>query len=110
MPINDLACKNAKPKPKPYRLTDGAGLYLLVQPNGSRLWRFDYRLTGLRKTAAFGVYPTVTLATARLERERIRGLLREGKDPSGKSAAGVTFGEIARSWFEANRSKWKTSY
>ena len=61
MPLSTLACKNAKPAGKPYKVADFAGLYLLVKPNGSRLWRFDYSHHGKRKTAAFGAFPEVPL-------------------------------------------------
>lgn len=110
MPLTDSACRNAKPQDKPYKLTDGAGLYLLVQVNGSRLWRFDFAHAGKRKTAALGKYPVVSLADARLHRERMKEALRDGRDPTDKRAEGVTFGVVARDWFAANKSKWKTSY
>ena len=53
----------AKPADKPYKVADSGGLYLLVKPNGSRLWRYDYRHGGKRKTAAFGAFPEVALHT-----------------------------------------------
>lgn len=55
--LSDAVCRNAKGSEEPFRITDGAGLYLLVQPNGSRLWRFDYTLEERRKAAALGKYP-----------------------------------------------------
>ena len=69
MPLTDAACRNAKPTEKPYKLTDGGGLYLFVQPSGSRLWRFDYSFADKRRTAALGKYPVLSLAEARGERE-----------------------------------------
>lgn len=110
MPLTDAACRTAKPTEKPYKLTDAAGLYLLVQPNGSRLWRMDYAFAGKRRTAALGKYPAITLAQARAERERIKTMLREGKDPGAKAAALQTFEQVARRWFADNHAKWKTSY
>jgi len=53
--------KQAKPQGKPFKLSDGKGLYLLVHPNGSKYWRIDYRFAGKRKTLALGVYPEVSL-------------------------------------------------
>lgn len=41
--------KNAKPQPKPYRLSDFGGLFVLVQPTGSKLWRWKYRRPGTKK-------------------------------------------------------------
>lgn len=58
----------SKPKDKPYKLSDGGGLYLLVSPNGSRYWRLKYRIAGKEKLLALGVYPDITLAEARQKR------------------------------------------
>lgn len=110
MPLTDAACRNAKPADKPFKISDGGGLYLFVQPNGSRLWRFDYAHGGKRKTAALGKYPAVGLGDARLQRETMKAALREGVDPAAKVSAGVTFETVARDWFAANKAKWKTSY
>ena len=62
MPLSDLEIRNAK---EPGKLTDGRGLYLLVTPTGSKLWRFDYRFVGKRRTLALGQYPSVKLSDAR---------------------------------------------
>ncbi len=56
----------------PVRLSDGDGLYLLVQPSGSALWRFDYILQGHRSTLSFGSYPEVSLTLARQRRAEAR--------------------------------------
>ena len=55
MPLNDAICRALKPKPKPYKVSDSAGLHILVRPNGSRLWRWSYRFAGKQKTLAFGI-------------------------------------------------------
>ena len=65
MPLTDAACRNAKPRDRPYKLSDSGGLYLLVQTNGSRLWRMNYRFEGRQKTLSFGPYPVTLLADAR---------------------------------------------
>ncbi|MDN3568001.1 Arm DNA-binding domain-containing protein [Paeniroseomonas aquatica] len=65
MALTDTAVRTAKARDKAVKLTDGAGMYLLVQPAGARLWRFDYRVQGKRKTLALGAYPAVSLAAAR---------------------------------------------
>lgn len=57
MPLSEPACRTAKPKEKPYKLTDGEGMYLFIKPNGSRLWRMAYRHDGKQKTLSFGAYP-----------------------------------------------------
>ena len=66
--LTDLAVRKAVARDKPYKLSDGGGLYLLVTKAGQRCWRVDYRFGEKRATAALGVYPTVTLAEARAKR------------------------------------------
>jgi hypothetical protein len=58
MPLTNAAVKNAPPQAKPYKLSDGNGLYLLVQPNGRKLWRMNYRYLNKQKTIAFGTRET----------------------------------------------------
>ena len=65
MALTFAAIKNAKGRDKPYKLTDGDGLFLHVTPNGSRYWRMNYRYLGKQKTLAFGVFPDIGLADAR---------------------------------------------
>lgn len=81
-PRTELAFRTAKPREKPYKLSDGGGLYLLVQPHGSKLWRLAYRFGGEQKLLSFGAYPTVTLADARILRESAKKLLSQRQDPS----------------------------
>jgi hypothetical protein len=63
--LTDLAVRKAVARDKPYKLSDGGGLYLLVTKAGQRCWRVDYRFGEKRATAALGVYPTITLADRR---------------------------------------------
>lgn len=58
MKLTARQVETAKPKEKPYKLADGGGLYLLVNPNGKRYWRLKYRSLGKEKLLAIGVYPT----------------------------------------------------
>jgi Arm domain-containing DNA-binding protein len=62
MPLTDTAIRNAKPRRKVSKLSDGGGLYLLIQPRGAKLWRLAYRFGGKQKALALGIYPTVSLA------------------------------------------------
>ena len=62
VPLTDIQPRTAKPKDKPYKLSDGGGLYLLINTDGAKYWRMDYRFAEARRTLAFGKYPEVTLA------------------------------------------------
>jgi integrase len=119
MSLTDSTCKNAKPLEKPYKLSDGRGLYLLVHPNGSKYWRLKYRLHGKEKLKAIGVYPEISLAAARDVREHDRKLLAAGMDPMGhkretqrlaKISATNTFEIVAREWHDLNKDRWSRSY
>jgi integrase len=114
MALTDTAVRNAKLAEKPYKLTHGKGLYLLVNATG-KYWRLDYRFAGKRKTLALGVYPDVTLATARERRDDARKLLASDTDPSlvmavNKRArldgAQNTFEAVAREWYAKKLPTW----
>lgn len=103
MPLGEMAVRNARPKPQPYKLSDGDGLHLLVKPSGSRLWQMRYRFAGREKTLSFGAYPAVSLAAARQRRHEARVQLASGADPGvvrkmERAAIGVTFESVAREW------------
>lgn len=83
MPLTDTDCRNARAvADKPYKKSDGGGLFLLVQPNGGRFWRLAYRFGGKQKGLAFGSYPAVSLAQARRARDDAKGILAKGLDPA----------------------------
>lgn len=84
MPLTDTAVRAAKAAPKAFKLSDEKGLYLLVQPAGSKLWRLKYRYLGKEKKLALGRYPEVGLKEARHRCLEARRLLSEGVDPSEK--------------------------
>ena len=87
MTLTDTRIRNAKPKPKPYKFSDGGGMYLLVMPDGARYWRMDYRFAGKRRTLALGVYPVVTLSVhAHVAKMRER-LLAQDIDPGAAKKA-----------------------
>ena len=107
------AVKNAKPRPKPYKLTDGDGMYLLVTPKGQKWWRFDYRLNGKRFTLSLGVYDDVSLKTAREGRREARELVAKGINPSEVRkedtvavAQARNFQEVAEEWREKKALAW----
>lgn len=82
MALTDTAVRNAKPKSKPYKITDAQGLYLLVNPSGSKLWRVKYRINGVERKLALGSYPEITLAEARSARDVARKQLAHAVDPN----------------------------
>jgi integrase len=117
MPLTDKIASAAKPKEKPYRLTDERGMYLEVTPRGGRYWRFKYRFAGKEKRLALGVYPDTTLAGAREQREAARKLLASGIDPAQVRktdkrirASNNTFESVAREWFEGQAPRWAPSH
>ena len=114
MPLTDTAIRNAKPKDKPYKLSDEKGLYLLVNKAG-KYFRYDYRFNKKRKTLALGVYPDVSLKEAREKNNEARKLLQDDIDPAQykketKSMrivqAANSFEAIAREWFTKNIHTW----
>jgi hypothetical protein len=85
-PQTQQALASAKPRSRPYKLADGRGLSLLVQPHGSKLWRFEYRRpdTHKRNALSLGIYPEVSLRDARTAREEMRAMLADGIDPAAQ--------------------------
>lgn len=81
-PITDIALRKAKPQDKPYKIAAGSGLYLLVNPIGSKLWRWKYRVAGKEKLLALGAYPTLSLQDARQRCEDARRRLALSEDPA----------------------------
>jgi len=113
--LTETAVKQAKSKAKPYKLPDGHGLYLQVQPNGSKLWRLKYRIHGKEKLLAFGVYPGTSLKQARQQREDARKQLAQGIDPSqsrkdekaaSRAARGNSFTALAEAWYHRKAAEW----
>ncbi|MBD8682992.1 tyrosine-type recombinase/integrase [Pseudomonas sp. CFBP 13719] len=114
-PLSDSACRSAKPTDRAYKLFDGDGLYLLVQPNGRKGWRFRYVKPDSREgLTSFGNYPVVGLADARKKRLEVKRMLAEGIDPieskhQAKTQAtirGRTFESAALDWHKAMSAKW----
>jgi len=119
MPLNDMQIRRAKPEAKAYTLGDGLGLSLLIEPNGSKSWRFRYRYAGKPKMISLGVYPTITLADARSRRDEARKLVAEGKNPSEvrkeqkialQTESESAFEKIATEWHQMKSAKWSEGY
>lgn len=104
MPLTDTAIKALKKPETPKKVSDGGGLFLLLSPNGSKLWRMAYRYHAKQKTLAFGSYPAVSLADARQRRTDAKALLAKDIDPSAhmkleriaqKTSKAITFKAVS---------------
>lgn len=107
--LTDKKVAHLKADAKPYKVSDGNGLYVLVNPNGSILWRWKYYFGGVEKLMPFGRYPDISLAEARSARDEARKLVVAGFDPMAERKArfstsaivdGNTFELVARNWWE----------
>jgi integrase len=107
--LTDTSIKNAKPKERPYKLMDERGLFVLVNPNGSKLWRFRYKFNAKEKLLGLGSYPDTGLADARKAQAEMRKLLASGVDPSADrkekgreeaQAQAATFEAVAREYLD----------
>jgi len=108
MALSEMQIKKAKATERPYKLADGDGLFLLVQENGSKLWRLKYRYRGKEELFSLGAYPDVGIAAARELKKIAKGVLAEGKDPMARKPCRdfeeeKTFKTIASMWHR-NRS------
>ena len=113
--MTDAKVRAAKPRAKPYKLTDANRLHLLVTPSGGKLWRWNYDYDGKQKSMAFGAYPLVSLADARGKRDEAHTVLGEGRDPNvakklkieeNIEAGRRTFERVAREWHENAKAQW----
>jgi len=118
MSLSEMKVRNAKPKEKFYKLTDGDGLYLHVTEKGGKLWRFRYRFGGKEKLLALGSYPEITLLDARQRRDGARRQLANKIDPGAVRKAQKqssiqeteTFEVIAREWHDRFKSTWSEGH
>jgi integrase len=111
--------KNAKPGPKPYKLADSKGLFLLVTPTGGKSWRYKYRFGAKERLLTLGLYPDLGLAAARLAHEDARRLVLSGKDPVLEAqkekrqkieAAAATFRRLGDEWLKDQKPVWSSSH
>lgn len=116
MALTDTAIRTVKPSDKRFKMYDRDGLFLLVNPSGSKLWRWRYRFDGKEKLMALGEYPVVTLAQVRERHFAARKKLAAGTDPMAERKADAeakhrenearerehenSFENIARKWWE----------
>jgi len=114
--LSDTTCKNAKPKDKPYKLADEKGMFLLINPNGSKYFRLKYRFAGKEKVLALGVYPDTSLKESRAKRDTAKKQIADGIDPcenkkavkqSKVESAANSFEVIAREWGQKKVNAWE---
>lgn len=119
MSLTNTKINTAKPADKLYKLSDEKGLYLQVNPNGSKYWRLKYRFGGKEKKLAIGIYPEISLTEAREKRDAARKLLANDIDPGlnkqitknvAKQAEENSFQTIALEWFSKFSVKWASSH
>jgi integrase len=112
--LTDTEILRSKAGEKPYRLSDGRGLFLFVTTAGGKSWRWKYRFEGTEKLMVLGSYPDVPLALARDRHAEARRLLATGVDPMAQRKAAKTaekfasansFRTIAGLWFDHWRSQ-----
>jgi len=135
--LTDATIRTAKPNDKPYKLPDSNGLLLEVKPNGSRFWRYRYKIEGKENMFALGEYHQVqareksedaqvrregrrfTLAEARIERDRCRALVKQGIHPAQERKAEAmrrslenenTFQAVAEAWMADHGADWSDGY
>ncbi len=120
--LNDKAVAAAAPREKQYKISDGDGLALVIQPNGKKLWWLRYRFGGKEKTFSIGIYPTVSLRDARERAFKARKTISAGVDPMEEKKAAQnafklaeaknveTVEAISREWFEKFGGQWVDSH
>lgn len=119
--LTDAACRNAKPKAKRYRLSDGDGLFLSVTPNGARSWHYRYRDADGSQTAMLGKYPAIGLTDARRLRDVRAKQASEGEHltvvkraerTKAAAAKAATLRSVAEDWqkVERRRVPWKPGH
>ncbi|AYL61185.1 tyrosine-type recombinase/integrase [Citrobacter youngae] len=116
MSLNDSKIRNLKLSSRPVKLSDSHGLYLLVNPGGSRIWYLKYRFGGKESRVSLGAYPLISLSEARQKRDDIRKLLAQNINPAqqrmaDKAAASPEkcFKAVALAWHKTNK-KWSADY
>lgn len=116
-PLTAVQIRNAKPRDTMYKLFDGGGLFLQVNPSGGKYWKMKYRKDdGKEGLLSFGQYPAVSLEQARRKRDEAKSQKAAGLDPQEQkrqekaeriSSARNTFEYVARAWMEVHSTKVK---
>jgi integrase len=107
-PLTTTEVKNYKPESKMYKKPDGKGLWLIIKPNGTKSWRYDFRYGGKNLSMSFGIYPEIGLKEAREKREEARELLSKNINPISekrikKASESLTLGNVIDEWIELRK-------
>jgi len=105
-PLNDKKINAARTEDKAVSLWDGGGLYILVKPSGSKLWRFQFTLAGKKRLMGLGEYPSVSLAAARDKAHDLRGLIAAGVDPVAQQREQAEQRKVEARTFQAVADEW----
>jgi hypothetical protein len=115
--LTNKQLETAKPKAKLYRLFDGLGLYIEIDPNGGKYWRFKYQFQKKEKRLVIGKYPETSLVEAREKRDEARKLVTANVDPSAQKVerrhaalakSATTIELVGREWHETNKERCQT--
>jgi integrase len=107
--LSNTQIRALRPAERPYKVADRDGLYLMVQPSGSLLWRYRFKILGKDRKMALGTYPEVSLKEARRKRDEARAEILDGIDPveekrqrriEAELAAKTTFGLVAEEYIQ----------
>lgn len=101
--LTDAKVRAAKPKDKPFKVSDGNSLYLYVSTTGAKIWRIGYRLQGKEQTKVLGPYPLLSLADARTKRDDFRRKLLDGEDVKAKPRQAITFTEACTTYWAGRK-------
>ena len=110
--LTDTAIKALKAQKKLYKVSDRDGMYVVVQPSGAIVFRYDYRLNGRRETLTLGRYGPDGLSLARAREKLIdaKRAISEGRSPAQEKQhdkrrlkEAKRFGEFGEKWFQESR-------
>ena len=124
--LTAIEVRNAKPKGKPYKLTDGKGLHLHVATSGKKTWRYRFTLAGTESIFVLGEYPALSLEAARVQLATVREKVKAGINPAGerrqekqaviqeqaeqKALAKNSFEAIALEWHAQQKDTWSDTH
>lgn len=124
--LTAIQVRNARPKSKPYKLSDGHGMHLHVSPSGLKTWRYRFKIDGKESTYTLGEFPQLSLEKARIARMNARELVREGRNPAkirkekkqqrrkeqieAELASKNTFKNISLEWIGIQKNSWTQNH